>query len=91
MAFGIMNTRRYTLVFLFLFTFMINCLATQWTMWVVPTFCFFMLMLTDFMFFGVRRSPAPQNFAPPQIAYPARTEHRRAALRSFRRADSEFW
>ena len=64
MAFGIMNTRRYSLVFLFLFTFLINCLSQNWTMWAVPTFCTFMLMLTDFMFFSVcrRRVPARAVF-----------------------------
>lgn len=51
MAFGIMNTRRYVLVYLFFATLFMNCASCYWTMWSVATMSVFMLMLTDFMFF----------------------------------------
>ena len=56
MAFGFMNTRRYTLTYLFLGSLFMNCISIYWTMWSVLTMSTFMLMLTDFMFFGVRAS-----------------------------------
>jgi len=51
MAFGIMNTRRYVLVYLFLATLFMNCASCYWTMWSVATISVFMFLLTDFMFF----------------------------------------
>eukprot|EP00965_Chrysotila_dentata_P178622 5899172-Pleurochrysis_carterae.AAC.2 len=61
MAFGIMNTRRYVLVYLFLATLFMNCASCYWTMWSVATISVFMFLLTDFMFFEVRAAPRP-NF-----------------------------
>ena len=54
MAFGIMNTRRYGLLYSFLASLFINCVSVHWTMWSVLTISLFMLTLTDFMFFQVR-------------------------------------
>jgi hypothetical protein len=57
MAFGIMNTRRYVLVYATLAALFINCCSLYWTMWSVLTMSLFMLLITDFMFFEVRRPP----------------------------------
>lgn len=54
MSFGIMNTRRYVLVYAFLAALFINCCSLYWTMWAVLTVSLFMLLITDFMFFEVR-------------------------------------
>ena len=54
MAFGMMNSRRYVLVYLFLIVFFINCCSVNWTMWSVATISTFMLVLVDFMFFEDR-------------------------------------
>jgi len=51
MAFGIMNTRRYVLVYATLAALFINCCSLYWTMWSVLTMSLFMLLITDFMFF----------------------------------------
>lgn len=53
MAFGIMNTRRYVLVYATLAALFINCCSLYWTMWSVLTMSLFMLLITDFMFFEV--------------------------------------
>ena len=68
MAFGIMNTRRYVLVYLFAAVLFINCMSQYWTMWAVATFSVFILMLTDFMFFQVAlaRLTPPSQRAPSQ-------------------------
>ena len=57
MAFGFMNTRRYTLTYLTLASLFMNCISVQWTMWSVLTISMVMLTLTDCMFFGVRVAP----------------------------------
>ena len=51
MAFGLMNTRRYVLVYSTLAALLWNCAAIYWTMWSVLTLSLFMLTITDFMFF----------------------------------------
>ena len=51
MAFGIMNVRRYVLLYTTLIVLFINCISLHWTMWSVATISMFMLTLTDFMFF----------------------------------------
>jgi hypothetical protein len=51
MAFGIMNTRRYALVYSTLGALFLNCCSLYWTMWSVLTMSLFMLTITDFMFF----------------------------------------
>ena len=51
MAFGLINTRRYVLVYLFFATAFMNAASIYPTMWSVATMSVFMLMLTDFMFF----------------------------------------
>ena len=56
MAFGFMNTRRYALLYSFLASLFMNCVSVYWTMWSVLTISLFMLTLTDFMFFQVRRA-----------------------------------
>ena len=53
MAFGLMNTRRYALLYSFLASLFMNCVSVNWTMWSVLTISLFMLTLTDFMFFQV--------------------------------------
>ena len=56
MAFGLMNTRRYALLYSFLASLFMNCVSVNWTMWSVLTISLFMLTLTDFMFFQVHRA-----------------------------------
>ena len=56
MAFGLMNTRRYALLYSFLASLFMNCVSVNWTMWSVLTISLFMLTLTDFMFFQVHSS-----------------------------------
>ena len=51
MAFGMMNVRRYVLLYTTLIVLFINCISLHWTMWSVATISMFMLTLTDFMFF----------------------------------------
>ena len=53
-----MNTRQGILVTLFSATLFMNFAANIWSMWSVATFSFFMLMITDFMFFEVRARQA---------------------------------
>lgn len=53
-----MNTRQGVLVTLFGASLFMNFAANIWTMWSVLTASLFMLMVTDFMFFAVRASPA---------------------------------
>jgi len=58
-----MNTRQGVLVTLFGASLFMNFAANIWTMWSVLTASLFMLMVTDFMFFAVRASPAsPSRF-----------------------------
>lgn len=66
MAFGIMNTRRYALVYSTLGALFLNCCSLYWTMWSVLTMSLFMLTITDFMFFEARPPlpPLPPPSAP---------------------------
>ena len=61
MAFGLMNTRRYALLYSFLASLFMNCVSVNWTMWSVLTISLFMLTLTDFMFFQVHRLVVPDR------------------------------
>lgn len=51
MAQGMMNTRRYVLVYATLAALAINCASLYPTMWAVLTISLFMLTAVDFMFF----------------------------------------
>ena len=54
-----MNTRQGILVTLFSASLFINFASQLWSMWSVATLSFFMLMITDFIFFEVRVATAP--------------------------------
>ena len=49
-----MNTRQGFLVTAFASSLFMNFASVYWTMWSVMTTSFFMLMITDLMFFEVR-------------------------------------
>ena len=100
-----MNTRQGILVTLFSATLFMNFAANIWTMWSVATFSFFMLMITDFMFFEVRSRSAEPILTMPRTRsarnprFSWRRPHPRAPCTvaahrslSFRPSqDTEFW
>ena len=47
-----MNLRRSSLTALTLGSLFLNCASNYWTMWSVATMSLFVMLITDFMFFG---------------------------------------